>query len=69
MKEIPAVAVNSRTRFDEHEKLNGKYDPQKHLINKIKHEFSWTVVTRALSNCLKRKIAESYFIKNFKSDL
>ena len=66
MKEIPAVAVNSRTRF---EKLNGKYDPQKHLINKIEHEFSWTVVTRALSNCLKRKIAKSYFIKNFKSHL
>lgn len=40
-----------------------KSELPKYLINNTEHEFGWKVLTRAPSNCLKRRTAERYFIK------
>ena len=54
---------NSGIAFSKYEQVNGKSEPPKHLISNIAHEFDWKVLTRAPSNCLKRKILENYFIQ------
>ena len=60
---------NAVTRIDEHEQLNGKSEPSKHLKINLGHKFDWMILLRASPHHLKRKILEAYFMKQLNSSL
>ena len=66
---IDETIRNVITRIDEHEQRNGISEPSKHLKNNSGHQFNWKILSRAPSHRLKRKILQSYFIKQLNPSL
>ena len=60
---------NAQIRWEEHEAIDGKSEPAKHLVNNNNHRFNWTTITRAPMDSRKRKIMEAYHINKFLPDL
>ena len=57
---------NAKTRWLEHDKMEGKSEPSKHISVNDGHSFTWTILTKAPVNWRKRKILEAYYIRKFK---
>ena len=61
---IGGTIRHSEIRWKEHSTGKDKNsDCVKYLNDNFDHEFRWFVLSRALKNCLKRKILEAYYIK------
>ena len=60
---------NADTRWSEHAVSSNESEPSKHLLTNPTHSFTWTVLSMAARNILKRKILEAYFIIKFKPSL
>ena len=62
-KYIGETKRNVATRFAEHDKMLGKSEPSKHVIENSGHSFTWKVLCRASVNTKKQKILEAFFIR------
>ena len=60
---VSETTRNCRIKWDEHNDVNKNTEPAKHLAGNIEHEFSWYVLTRALTNTLKKNNSGSIFYK------
>ena len=60
---------NATTDIDKRKQPDGKSETSKHLKNNLLHKFDRTILLRAFSHRLKRKIIEAYLIKQLNPSL
>ena len=68
---VSKTITNSKTRFNECEKLSKKSNQNmpNHFTNNNKHKFSWTILTRGSFKLFKKKNPKTRFIKHLNLSL
>ena len=65
-KYIGETRRNAKIRWLEHDKMSGKSEPSKHIINNVGHAFKWKIIANAPLNGKKKKTLEAFFIMKLK---
>jgi len=65
-KYIGETKRNAQVRWTEHDKMQGKSEPARHVLENEGHSFTWKVLCNASLNNKKRKILEAFYIMKYK---
>ena len=55
-----------KIRWKEHDRMAGKSEPSKHVVENSGHAFTWEIISKAPKNNRKRKTLEAFYILKFK---
>ena len=61
---IGETVRNAKIQWKKHEDTDSKSEQAKHLKENSTHKFRSTIISKALENFRKRRVLETYFIKN-----